>query len=161
MFTRRKSSQANVAMLRPKITFGTRSIVCQETELKGEITIGTVLHPQCKLLAEGGPIILGSDNIVEENVIILDVEGSKIGNQNIVEAKARIIGTTSIGDNCVIGTGCSTEMNETVPNNTVIYGYNHNRRMQANISKPQSTLHARHLDYLREVLPKYNHLKPI
>ncbi|RUP50995.1 hypothetical protein BC936DRAFT_136670 [Jimgerdemannia flammicorona] len=70
----------------------------------------------------------------ERDTVSLDIEGSKIGDCNIVEAKARILNTTSIGDNCVIGTGCSTEIHETVPDNTVIYGYNHNRRVQGTIN---------------------------
>ncbi|CAG8547198.1 6137_t:CDS:10, partial [Dentiscutata heterogama] len=121
---------------------GKRAVVCQDTEMKGEIDIGsgTVLHPQCKILAESGPIIIGSNNIIEENVTIINkqptpliigdenvfevgcyVEGSKIGNKNIIEAK---------GDNCVIGAVCSTKKDEVIPNNTIIYGDHHNRRTQ-------------------------------
>ncbi|KAF0415916.1 trimeric LpxA-like protein [Gigaspora margarita] len=137
----------------PKECFaiGKRAVVCQDTEMKGEIDIGsgTVLHPQCKILAESGPIIIGSNNIIEENVTIINkqptpliigdenvfevgcyVEGSKIGNKNIIEAKARVLGNTSLGDNCVIGAVCSTKKDEAIPNNTVIYGDHHNRRTQ-------------------------------
>ncbi|CAG8736323.1 8182_t:CDS:2, partial [Racocetra persica] len=111
--------------------------------------LGTVLHPQCKILAESGPIIIGLNNIIEENVTIINkqptpliigdenvfevgcyVEGSKIGNKNVIEAKARILGNTSLGDNCVIGAVCSTKRDEAIPNNTVIYGDHHNRRTQ-------------------------------
>ncbi|CAG8511125.1 11365_t:CDS:2, partial [Scutellospora calospora] len=176
--------------------------------MKGEIEIGTVLHPQCKILAESGPIVIGSNNIIEENVTIINkqptsliigdenvfevgcyVEGSKIGSKNIIEAKgkyiiynisfsieysqylhminftyilhskARILGTTSLGDNCVIGAVCSTRQDEVIPNDTVIYGDHHNRRTQTACASQQSSLHTRHLDYLREVLPKFNHVR--
>ncbi|CAG8790074.1 1184_t:CDS:2, partial [Dentiscutata erythropus] len=206
---------------------GKRAVVCQDTEMKGEIDIGnvywyflvvesfitnslqykftgsgTVLHPQCKILAESGQIIIGSNNIIEENVTIINkqptpliigdenvfevgcyVEGSKIGNKNIIEAKAKILGTTSLGDNCVIGAVCSTKKDEVIPNNTIIYGFDFQNlpafinpgtttndlsgddRYKLFIScsriyeNQQSTLHSRHLDYLREVLPKFNHVR--
>ncbi|KAI8645722.1 trimeric LpxA-like protein, partial [Parasitella parasitica] len=166
---------------RNRITAGPKSVVCQETELKGEISIGTVLHPQCRVIAENGPIYIGKNNIIEENVIIFnnvindschgyimlitflssDVEGSRIGNNNIVESRARIVGSTSVGNYCVIGSACSTESNETIPDLTIVYGAQSKRRNQSEPLATQATLHARHLDYLREVLPKYNHLKKL
>jgi dynactin-6 len=46
--------------------------VCQEAELIGDITIeeGTVVHPKARILAKGGPIIIGQNNIIEEQVVI-------------------------------------------------------------------------------------------
>ncbi|KAI9345411.1 trimeric LpxA-like protein, partial [Pilaira anomala] len=156
---------------RNRITAGPKSVVCQETELRGEISIGTVLHPQCRVVAENGPIYIGRNNIIEENVIIfnkytitnlnVDIEGSRIGNHNIVEARGKILGSTAVGNYCVIGSGCSTENNETIADLTVIYGSQSKRRTQNEPLATQATLHARHLDYLREVLPKYNHLKKL
>ncbi|GES78129.1 trimeric LpxA-like protein [Rhizophagus clarus] len=160
------------------INIGKNAVVCKDIEVKGEVHIGagTILHPQCKILAVGGPIIFGQNNIVEENVTIINksqttltignenvfevgcyVEGTKIGNRNIVEAKARVLGSTSLGDNCVIGAVCSTKKDEVIPDNTVIFGDHHNRRTQT-ASANQSSLHTRHLEYLREVLPKFNHV---
>ncbi|KAI9247824.1 trimeric LpxA-like protein [Sporodiniella umbellata] len=147
-----------------RITAGSKSIVCQETELRGEISIGTVLHPQCRIIAENGPIYIGKNNIIEENVVIFNkynIEGSRIGNNNIVEARGRILGNTSVGNNCVIGAGCLTESNETIADLTVVYGANSKRRTQNDMITTQATLHARHLEYLQEVLPKYNHLKKL
>lgn len=60
-----------------------------------------------------------------------DVEGSRIGNNNIIEARGRILGNTAIGNHCVIGAGCSTESNETIPDLTVIYGADSKRRIQS------------------------------
>ncbi|KAI9478731.1 MAG: trimeric LpxA-like protein [Benjaminiella poitrasii] len=181
-------------MSRNRITVGPKSIICQETELRGEISIGsgTVLHPQCRIIAENGPIYIGKNNIIEENVIIFNkqstplvigdenefevgcckvyiielchfnyVEGTRIGNNNIMEARSRILGSTAIGNYCVFGAGCSTENNETIPDLTVLYGSASKRRTQSQPLPTQETLHARHLDYLREVLPKYNHLKKL
>ncbi|KAL1934482.1 hypothetical protein VTP01DRAFT_6664 [Rhizomucor pusillus] len=100
---------------RNRITAGARSIVCQDTELRGEISIGA----------------------------------------------ARVLGSTTIGNNCVIGAACSTESNETITDLTVIYGAESKRRQQSEVLPGQRTLHARHLEYLWEVLPKYNHLKKL
>jgi dynactin-6 len=61
----------------------------------------------------------------------LDIEGSRIGNNNIVESRARIVGSTSVGNYCVIGSGCSTESNETIPDLTIIYGFQSKRRNQS------------------------------
>lgn len=51
---------------------GPKAVVCQEALLVGEITIedGTVVHPKASIIAEGGPIIIGQNNIIEELVII-------------------------------------------------------------------------------------------
>ena len=42
-----------------KISSG--AVVCNECELRGDITIGarTVIHPKAKIVAESGPIIIG------------------------------------------------------------------------------------------------------
>jgi carbonic anhydrase/acetyltransferase-like protein (isoleucine patch superfamily) len=47
-------------------------VVCQEALLQGEITIGagTVIHPKAQILAEAGPIVIGENNLVEENAVI-------------------------------------------------------------------------------------------
>ncbi|KAI9499023.1 trimeric LpxA-like protein [Zychaea mexicana] len=150
-------------MSRNRITAGPKAVICHETDLRGEISIGTVLHPQCRVIAENGPIYIGKNNIVEENVIIYnnDVEGAHIGNNNIIEARAKVLGTTSIGHNCIIGAACATEVNETISDMTVVYGSKSSRRQQSEVFPTQAALHARHLDYLREVLPKYNHLKKL
>ncbi|ORZ26156.1 trimeric LpxA-like protein [Absidia repens] len=167
-------------MSRNRITAGSKAVVCQETELRGEVSIGagTVLHPQCRIIAENGPIYIGKNNIIEENSIVFNrnaaplvigdenvfevgcyVEGSRIGNNNVIGTRARVIGNTIIGNHCVIGAACSTEINETIEDMVVIYGNQPSRRTQSTILPGQATLHARHLEYLREVLPKYNHLK--
>ncbi|ORX51299.1 trimeric LpxA-like protein [Hesseltinella vesiculosa] len=165
---------------RNRVTAGSGSVVCQEAELKGEITIGTgtVLHPKCRIIAEGGPIYIGKNNIIEENSVIFNknvaplvigddnvfevscyVEGSRVGNCNTIGTRAKVLGNTTIGNNCVIGPGCSTESNETVEDMTVVYGQQPSRRIQSSILPGHSSLHTRHLEYLREMLPKYNHVK--
>ncbi|CAG8511581.1 9773_t:CDS:2 [Funneliformis mosseae] len=118
------------------ITIGKRAVVCQDIELKGEIQIGPALT-------------IGDDNVFEVGCY---VEGSKIGSKNIIEAK---------GNNCVVGAVCSTKKDEIILDNTVIYGDHHNRRIQTASANQISSLHTRHLDYLREVLPKFNHIRVV
>lgn len=48
--------------------------MCCECELQGDITIGsrTVVHPRAKILALSGPIVIGENNIIEEQVQIIN-----------------------------------------------------------------------------------------
>ena len=71
--------------------------------------------------------MIGDDNEFE---VGCQVEGTRIGNNNIIEARGRILGSTAVGNYCVIGAGCSTENNETIPDFTVIYGLESKRRTQ-------------------------------
>lgn len=47
-----------------------------------------------------------------------------------MEARGRILGSTAVGNYCVIGSACSTENNETIADLTVIYGSQSKRRTQ-------------------------------
>ncbi|KAI9222132.1 trimeric LpxA-like protein [Blastocladiella britannica] len=158
------------------------TIVCQDAELRGAITlgVGTVIHPKAKIISTaGGPILIGRNNIIEEGVTIINsstsgmvigddnlfevncyVASKYIGHYNIVEPRAHIGENTSIGENCVIGAMCSTATDEVIPSNTVIFGSDNQRRMQRpEAADERAMLHARHLEYLREILPKFNHTK--
>ena len=60
------------------VKISTGAVVCNESELRGDITIGarTVIHPKAKIIAESGPIIIGNRRIPEKNCIILRQEKS-------------------------------------------------------------------------------------
>ncbi|KAG0371825.1 hypothetical protein BGX24_001112 [Mortierella sp. AD032] len=167
-------------MSRPKLTISTRALVCQDNDLRGEIIVGagTVLHPQCRVWATGGPIMFGSGNIVEENAVIINrgpealiigdnnvfevgsvMEGMKIGNRNTLEVKAHVKPGTWLADECVIGTVCSTNENEMLPDRTVIYGSRDDRRIFTGSRANQAAVHTRHLEYLMQILPKFNHAR--
>ena len=128
-----------------KISAG--AVVCNESELKGDITIGarTVIHPKAKILAESGPIIIGEGNLIEEQSEIInraegeDGEGGtvsvmiignnnvfevgssshslKIGDSNILEAKSYVGRATSLSHGCIIGAGCSLTSQVTITKN--------------------------------------------
>jgi len=53
-------------------SFYFNACICYKSCNLNDIKIGTILHPQCKILAAGGPIIFGQNNIVEENVTIVN-----------------------------------------------------------------------------------------
>ena len=104
--------------------------MCNESELVGDITIGTrtVIHPRAKILAISGPIIIGENNIIEEQVQIINRYYSEmchmkgflfyfscrsaeenqttsqillIGNNNVFEVDCKVESRT-IGDNNIV-----------------------------------------------------------
>ncbi|GAA5943833.1 hypothetical protein JCM3775_000203 [Rhodotorula graminis] len=106
---------------------GSRTVVVADCDLRGDITIGsgTVLHPRCTILAVGGPIILGSNNIVEENAVIVNrlkqpmvvgdnnlfevgcrIESPSVGDWNTFGIRSRVSPFVEVGSNCVVGAGC-------------------------------------------------------
>ena len=73
------------------------AVVCNESQLLGDITIGarTVIHPKAKIVAQAGPIIIGENNLIEEQVSIINDNPDKsgtvpvmiIGNNNVFEVR--------------------------------------------------------------------------
>ena len=59
------------------LTIAPGAIVCNESQLVGEISIGTrtVVHPKAQIIAEAGPIIIGENNIIEERAKIINANG--------------------------------------------------------------------------------------
>jgi hypothetical protein len=81
-----------------------------------------------------------------------------VGDGCVIEVKAAVAAGSSLANNCVVGVKCTTRMNEHVPNDTVIFGHDQDRRTQSKPSSAQMTLHERHLEYLN-VLRKFHSLK--
>ncbi|ORY48646.1 hypothetical protein BCR33DRAFT_40736 [Rhizoclosmatium globosum] len=96
---------------------------------------------------------IGDENIFECGSVF---EGSGMGSGCVLEPKATVMSGTSIGDNCVIGTSCSTWPNEKLASNTVIYGLNNERRTQTGRNKEQTSLHLKHVEYLKDVLKRFH-----
>ncbi|KAK2587134.1 hypothetical protein KPH14_002893 [Odynerus spinipes] len=169
---------------RSNLKIASGAVVCEESILKGDITIGsgTVVHPKASILAEAGPIIIGEGNIIEEmatianrlppdapestmipvqivgnyNVFEVDCicEAHKVGDNNILESKAYISRDVELTNGCVIGSACSLTEMETISENTVVYGSRCQRREMSDKPFPQ----VGQLDYLIRVLPSYHHL---
>ncbi|XP_065064450.1 dynactin subunit 6-like [Rhopilema esculentum] len=166
---------ASKASSKIRITPG--AVVCQEAEIKGEVTIAarTVVHPKARIIAEHGSIIIGEGNLIEEQTLIWNSTPGKtmvignynvfeigcisealaVGNNNVLEAKCKVGPLVELGDGCVIGNMCRMDTKEKLSNNTVIYGQNANRRKASEIPAPQTL----QLDFLTKILPNYHHLK--
>ena len=183
-YTQRQSSssgQSPISKSKPKIGVG--SIVCKEAEIRGEVIIGskTVIHPKARILALRGPIRIGDGNLIEEQTCIINqgdindegdstvmeignnnffevgshCEAIKVGNNNILECKSKVGRQVILGDGCVIGACCELTTNETLPDNTVVFGKDCQRRMQSERPLAQTL----QLDFLTKVLPNYHHLQ--
>ncbi|XP_062511930.1 dynactin subunit 6-like [Corticium candelabrum] len=173
------------------------AVVCVEAEIKGDVMIGTgtVVHPKAKIIAEAGPIVIGENNLIEEQVVIINklcpgdkyeddaeddeshqapvhnkqtmtigkhnvfevgsyCEALVVGNHNVLETKSWVGKRVNITDGCIIGAKCRVDVNETLTNNTVMYGEKCTRRTQSS-HPPAQTLQ---LDFLTKILPNFHHM---
>ena len=170
-----KRNMASQSARKVKITPG--AVVCQEAEIKGEVSIGakTVVHPKARIVAEKGPIIIGDGNLIEEQTLLINSHPGKamiignqnvfeigshihaliIGDNNIFEAKSKVGSDVEISNGCVIGAMCEVDSKGPLPENTVVYGQACNRRQASERPPPQIL----QLDFLTKILPNYHHLK--
>ncbi|KZV67647.1 trimeric LpxA-like protein [Peniophora sp. CONT] len=172
-----------MAPIRDKFNIHSKAVVCQDVELKGDITIGagTIVHPKATVFAIAGPIIIGAGCIIEEAAIIVNrrkevmrigddnlfeiqcrVECPSIGNSNTISTRARVHHTVRLSSHCVIGAGVllvPTE-DETLDPFTVVFGPAAERRIWSGRGRAQEAdLRKKHAEYLRETLPKFNRLR--
>ena len=56
------------------VTIASGAIVCNESTIIGDVSIGTrtVVHPKAQIIAEAGPIIIGENNLIEERARIIN-----------------------------------------------------------------------------------------
>lgn len=163
------------------------TLICREkTVILGDVTIGPecVIHPATTIIARNGPIVIGSNNLIEERVNIINdgpgtmmigdhnvfevdshIQAPLIGNHNILEAKSLVGRNIELTNNCIIGAGCklyppslqdSSEIDSLrFQPYTVISGSELTRRTVPNL--PASS-HGSQLDFLRKILPNYQKL---
>ncbi|KAJ2764988.1 hypothetical protein IWQ56_004275 [Coemansia nantahalensis] len=162
-----------------RLQLDVNALVCKNAVVDGDVQIGsgTVVHVGASIIAKNGPIIIGANNIISERATIVNrhsspltigdnnlletdclVEGRGIGHGNIVQARGRVAGTSTLGNNCVVGATCSTEPAENVADNTVLFGSPQSRRLRAGTNAEHAAVHKRHLEYIHEMLPRYNHI---
>nr|CAG4641338.1 EOG090X0I48 [Eulimnadia texana] len=160
------------------LKIATGAVVCSECELLGDITIGpkTVIHPRSRILALSGPIIIGENNIIEEQVTIINqhesgqpivvgnnnvfevdchVESQKIGDNNVIESKAYIGKHTILSSACVIGAKCRVEVSETLPEGTLFSGLGLNTKRRTHCERNPAPVAQG--EFLSKVLPNYHH----
>ncbi|GLV36431.1 Dynactin 6 p27 subunit [Carabus blaptoides fortunei] len=161
------------------------ALVCVDSNLRGDITIGagTIIHPNVSIIAEAGPIVIGESCLIEEqtkiihrlplgqpepetppilrigsqNVFEVDctVEAPKIGDSNVFESKCYVGSKVSVTSGCIIGAGCRLTAEQTLKDNTIIYGEECHQRVGLDKPAPQTL----QLETLSKVLPNYHHLR--
>ncbi|CED84582.1 Dynactin subunit p27/WS-3, involved in transport of organelles along microtubules [Phaffia rhodozyma] len=115
-------------LLKDNFEISHTAIVCHDVELKGEIIIGsgTIIHSKATIFAITGPIVIGSDNIIEEGAVIVNrrketmqigdhnlfsinsrIESPSVGSFNTFHPRSSTAASTRITDNCIIGAGCA------------------------------------------------------
>ncbi|TYJ55371.1 hypothetical protein B9479_003986 [Cryptococcus floricola] len=171
------------------ITAHSTSIVCLDTDLRGTITIGAgvIVHPKATIFAAAGPIVIGDNCVIEEDSIIINrhkeimrigeqnhfmvgcrVEAPSIGDYNTFQPRCTVSSQVAISDHCILSAGTiallapgSDTTREVLPPYTVIYGADSSRRIWVGSGEASElALRARHSEYLREILPKFNRLRP-
>uniref|UniRef100_A0A8C4NG97 Dynactin subunit 6 n=1 Tax=Eptatretus burgeri TaxID=7764 RepID=A0A8C4NG97_EPTBU len=94
------------------------AVVCVESEIRGDVTIGarTVVHPKARIIAEAGPIIIGESNLIEEQVLIINRYPQKNGH---VDPNRDEPITMIIGSNNVFEVDCQSEALKIDDNNII------------------------------------------
>ncbi|XP_028657984.1 dynactin subunit 6 [Erpetoichthys calabaricus] len=174
--------------LQKSVKIAPGAVVCVESEIRGEVTIGprTVVHPKARILAEAGPIIIGEGNLIEEQAVIInsypenitpDTEDilpktMTIGTNNVFEVGC-ITQAMKIGDNNVIESKAEVGRNVILTSGCIIGAF-----CQVNTCEviPENTViygsgcmrrvqterpqpQTLQLDFLMKILPNYHHLK--
>mmetsp|Transcript_32079 Transcript_32079/g.78138 ORF Transcript_32079/g.78138 Transcript_32079/m.78138 type:complete len:161 (-) Transcript_32079:316-798(-) len=121
-----------------------KALIPPRVILKGQFEIeigpGTVLHPECQVNAQKGPIKIGAHCLLEEQSIIVNMSskpmvigdynyvevGSKlkalrIGSRNRFEPKSSVALGAEIGDDCIIGAKVSICGGDKVGNKTIVF----------------------------------------
>ncbi|WFD32418.1 hypothetical protein MSPP1_003465 [Malassezia sp. CBS 17886] len=151
-----------------------RAIVCADADLRGEVTIGTVVNAtrapvvvgnnciieeRATLIGSGDGLIIGDGNVFE---IACRVEAVGMGNCNTVGARAVVAPGVRISNFCTVGAGMTVAVRiaapETLPERTTTFADGQRRLWSGEGVGQQLALHAKHLQYLRDELPKTHKL---
>nr|KAJ3420341.1 Dynactin subunit 6 [Polyrhizophydium stewartii] len=154
---------------------GQSNVVCANVQITGacvELGMGNVFQPLVRIIqADGaGAIIIGNNNIFEEQVTIFNSANEMhIGDNNLFNSgcvpssherltlREALLGDESqVGDGCIIGPRCTIAARRRVPANSIIFGQEHTARAQSPATPAAQAVHIKHVEYLREVLPKYH-----
>ncbi|XP_065194167.1 dynactin subunit 6-like [Sycon ciliatum] len=158
------------AILKGDVTIGTGTVVHPKALIHAEagpIVIGNnniieeqvVIHNRPQPVAEGETapkdkltMEIGSSNVFE---VGCRCESLHIGDNNTLESKCHIGVKSAMTSGCVLGACCHLTSQETLPENTVVFGEGNLRRVQGD--KP--TAPTLQLDFLTKILPNYHHLQ--
>eukprot|EP00050_Salpingoeca_kvevrii_P015678 m.49036 g.49036 ORF g.49036 m.49036 type:complete len:178 (-) comp6458_c0_seq3:1499-2032(-) len=159
------------------------ALVCRGALLLGDITIGSgsVVHPSAVLRAEDGPIVIGDNTLIEEQVEIVNrrpanatgsaggvmmigqnnvfeagsrCEALIVGDSNVFESKSVIGRDVTVGNHCRVGAACTVTANEPLEDHTIVYGPEAIRRKDLSYHRPPA--YDEQLVHLRSLLPKFH-----
>ncbi|XP_074596611.1 dynactin subunit 6 [Brevipalpus obovatus] len=158
------------------VVINPNALVCKEqATIRGDVVIEsrTITHPTVTIIAEKGPIRIGESNLIEEYVTIINrsdepmiignynlfevgsySESLSIGDNNVLEYRSRVGPRCFLTNGCIIGALCNLDVDETLKENTVIYGPDCKRRIA--LEKPAQQNFQ--LDFLRKIMPNYQRL---
>lgn len=97
-------------------------------------------------------MIIGNHNVFEVGA---QSETILVGDHNVFESKCHVGNLIKITNGCVIGTMCDVNYDETLAENTVIYGANCTRRIQH--EKPSTQVSQ--IEFLSKILPNYQQIE--
>ena len=103
-------------------------MVCKTSNIQGDVTIGTgtVVHPKASIIAEGGPIVVGPNNIIEEFALIKNewlLDPSEPLGRQLKPRGPMIIGSHNLFEVCCEITSCRIgEFNRFEPRSRVCAG---------------------------------------
>lgn len=172
------------------LKIASNAVVCHDTQLIGEISIdeGCVVHPKSTIYAISGPIFIGKNTIIEEQVVIKNVwdvnateeekkskkimtigsnnlievgayiESRQIGNDNVIESKVRLLSDCVVGNGCILGSMIEIPQKSKIDDNSIIWGSSNQTDTQTS-NETHIATHSKHLDTLRKILPNFHHLR--
>ncbi|KFD60026.1 hypothetical protein M514_13490 [Trichuris suis] len=168
-------------------------VIMSNVEIQGSVTIGpgTVVQSFAKILALGGPIVIGKDNVIEEFACIVNKrrdatmsignrnifeigcfylmsyktilrrrkvragsEALKVGNFNVIRARAVVGPDVELTKRCTIGTQITLQTSEILEEGTVVYGSSEKRLMGSTLPRVEELQFRR----LQKLLPQYHTL---
>lgn len=180
---------ASKQLLPKSVKIAPGAVVCVESEIRGQVTIGTrtVIHPKARIIADAGPIIIGENNLIEEQVVIINrlPDKNPLSEKNEMEPVTMVIGTNNVfevgcqsealkigdyntieskavvGRSTVLSSGCVVGACCKVNTDEVIpentVVFGERCSRRTQSEKPQSQ--SLQLDFLMKILPNYHHLK--
>ncbi|CAK8987840.1 unnamed protein product [Durusdinium trenchii] len=160
------------------------AVVCQEAKVQGVHSIkvgqGTVIHPASLINAQAGPIVIGSFNIIEEQVEIVNSSevplvigdhnmlevgvkvlgegGQRMGDGNLLECRSVLPPGCSIGHGCTLGACTSLEEGEVLSDETVVVAPGL-RHLEPGAREAHVQAVSKFIEVLKETLPRCHHLR--
>ncbi|XP_062902567.1 dynactin subunit 6 isoform X1 [Mobula hypostoma] len=183
-----KMETASGRLVQKSVKIAAGAVVCVESEIKGDVTIGprTVVHPKARIIAEAGPIVIGEGNLIEEQALIINsYPENLVPQKEDIEPKVMTIGTNNvfevgchfealkIGDNNVIESKAYIGRNVILTSGCIIGACCHVNSCEVipentviygvdcmrRVQSERPQPQTLQLDFLMKILPNYHHLK--